>query len=470
MAIAVNFYTFSKKVNSTARPSGSGTSFNCNLKDSCSIENPVIELNVKPASWFNYAYISDFNRYYYVSGWNYFRGIWSADLSVDVLASFKTTIGNSSKYILRSSHTYDKEIKDTLYPLTSVSHKLVSQGDLFDWSVGFTGGTYIAYINSGHTDSSFGSLGYMYFTPTQFSQLLEALYPASSNSWNTTFFTETYNTIAGVFVNPIDYITKVVWVPVSLPAGNLGTWFGNYVAGYGESQPVLHGNLTDYRRTQTLNITIPKRPDTIRGAWANTEPYGKYYLYYAPFGIIPLPSQMLMNAVSIDVIATLDLTTGDLKLRVYTIGDYGSNKDCIWSGTSNVGVEVPVDKAKTTAEKVKDVLVDVGGMATNVVAGNYAGAVSNLVDSIGTMNEAPPKSTGNTHGILALERTIYLYYEYNDFVEEDNANKGRPLCQMQQISDIPGFMICSDGELAISGTESEQNQIRSYLEGGFYYE
>lgn len=470
MAISVNFYTFNKKENSTARPSGSASSYSCNLKDSCSIEQPVIELNVKPSNWFNYAYISDFDRYYYVGDWNYFRGIWSAELNVDVLASFKTQIGNSSKYILRSSHTYDKEIKDTLYPLKSVSNKLVQSGTLWQWAVGFSGGTFIAYINSGHTDSSYGSMGYMYFTPTQFSQFLEALYPESSNSWNTTFFTETYNTLAGVFVNPIDYITKVVWVPISLTAGSLPTWFGNYIAQYGTNQAVLHGNLTSYRRTQTVNITIPKRPDTVRGAWANTEPYGKYYLYYAPFGIIPLPSQMLMNATSIDIVATLDLTTGDLKMRVYTVGDYGSNKDCIWSGTTNVGVEIPVDKAKTTAEKVKDILVDVGGMATNVVTGNYAGAVSNLVDSIGTMNEPPPKASGSTHGLLALEDTLYLYYEYNDFVPEDNDNKGRPLCQMKQISTIPGFIICADGELGINGTASEQSQLKSYLEGGFYYE
>ena len=472
MAITVNFYTMNKKANSTARPSGGGSAYSCNLKENCSVENPVIEINSKPSNWYNYAYISDFDRYYNVNDWSYYRGVWSAECSVDVLATYKLTIGSTNKYILRSANTYDKEVKDTLYPMKSVVNKVVNSATVQNWQVGFSGGMYVAYINSGATDSSYGSTGYMYFTPTQFSQLLESLYPESQNSWNTTFFTETYNALAGVFVNPIDYITKVVWIPITPDStGTLNTTFGNYIAAYGENQPVKHGNLSSYKKTlPTTTITIPKRPDTIRGAWANTEPYGRYYLYWAPYGIVPLNSQMIMNATSISVQNTLDLTSGDLKTTIYTVGDYGSLKDRIWAGTANVGVEIPVDKAKTTLEKAKDVVINVASAGTNMVMGNYAGGITNILDSIGTVNEAPPKASGSTQGLLALEDTIYLFYEYNDFVDEDNTNKGRPLCQSKLISTIPGFMICADGEVEISGTANEKRQIRTFLEGGFYYE
>ena len=178
MAIAVTFYNFNKKENSTERPSGSGTTYNVVLKDGCSIERPAIELNSKPSSFYTYAYISDFSRYYYVSDWNYFRGTWTASLSVDVLATFKSQIGASSVYVLRSSNTYDPEIKDTLYPLKSSSHKMVNQGSVPQWAVNFGGGSYVCYINNGQPDGGgFGSLGYMTFTPTQFAQLLSALYP-----------------------------------------------------------------------------------------------------------------------------------------------------------------------------------------------------------------------------------------------------------------------------------------------------
>ena len=479
MAIAVTFYNFDKKENSTARPSGSGTTYNVVLKDGCSIERPAIELNSKPSSFFTYAYINDFSRYYYVSDWSYFRGTWTASLSVDVLATFKSQIGASSVYVLRSSNTYDPEIKDTLYPLKSSSHKLVNQGSVPQWAINFAGGSYVCYINNGQPDGGgFGSLGYMTFTPTQFAQLLSALYPDADNSWSGTFFTQAYNVVAGALLNPIDFITKVVWIPVSLTAGDIPTKFGNYYAAYEYTDEdgthtanVRHNTLEGFRRTLgPVNITIPKRPDQVRGAWANTEPFGKYYLYWAPFGIIPLNSNMLIGATSIDVVPTLDLTTGDLKVTIYTIGPYGSVKDRIYAGSSRVGIEVPVDKAKTELMQSFDNILGVASMAVDAVMGNYAGLANDIVGTIGSMGEAPMKSGGSTTGLLALEDTIYLYYEYFDFADEDNANKGRPLCQTRQISTISGFLVTDNGDIEIAGTQTEKAMVKSYLERGIHYE
>ena len=470
MAINVNFYQLAKKENSTLQPTGSGNSYTCVLKDSCSIENPEIELNAKPTNWYNYAYIADFNRYYYVTNWSYFRGIWTAELKVDVLASFKTTIGSTTKYVLRSAHSYDKEIKDTLYPLKSETVKMVSSGTLYNWATNFSGGTFIAYINNGNVDSGYGSLNYMYFTPTQFGQLLNALYPTSTDTYHDVFTTDVYNIFAGVLLNPIDFITKVFWVPVTLTAGSLPTTFGNYVALTGNNQPVYHGNLSSYKQTQTLNLTVPKRSDTVRGAWANTSPFGTYYLYYAPFGIIALDSNHLIGANSIDIVSTLDLTTGELKISIYTIGDYGSVLDRIYSGTSRVGVEIPVDKAKSEGIQTLETLLGVGSVVVDTLTGNYAGAVADITGTIGSMGEAPPKSGGPSTGLNALEDTVYLYYEYFEFADEDNVNRGRPLCQNVQLSTVPGYILCAEGNVGINGTSNEQEQIKQYLERGFYYE
>lgn len=473
MSISVNFYNFNKKENSTARPSGTGSAYNVVLKDSCSVEAPEIEINSKPASFYNYAYISDFNRYYYVTGWSYYRGVWSARLKVDVLASFKNAIGRSTKYILRAASDYDPEVKDTLYPLKSETVKQVSQASISGWASGFSGGSYIAYINSGNTDDvgNYGSLGFMYFTPTQFSQLLQALYPDSPETWGNTFLTEVYNVVAGTLLNPIDYITRLVWVPKSLPAGDLPTKFGNYVALYGKNKVVKHGNLLSYKETQTVILDIPKRVDTVRGEWSNTEPYAKYYMYFAPFGLIPLNANDLIGATQISCILTLDMTTGALKMTAYTIGSYGSLKDRIFSGTAQVGVEVPIDKAKT--EFVESIESSLGalGVVYQTAIGNYSGIAEEAVGGIGSMGEAPSKSSGGgTRGLLAVEDTIYLYNEYSEFVDEDNANQGRPLCKNRQIFKLSGYIVCKDGEIAISGTSDEQSQIKSYLEGGFYYE
>ena len=68
----VTFYTFAKRENSTAQPGAGITSktYDCKLKENTSIINPTIEI-VKEAAQnytdllsYNYAYISDFGRYY----------------------------------------------------------------------------------------------------------------------------------------------------------------------------------------------------------------------------------------------------------------------------------------------------------------------------------------------------------------------------------------------------------------------
>ena len=99
--ININFYTFSKKENSTKRPTGAGTVLSCNIKSRSSIVNPFIELKTNPTA-FNYCYIPSFNRYYYISDITFDSGLWLVTCRIDVLATYKTEIGNTSMYILRS--------------------------------------------------------------------------------------------------------------------------------------------------------------------------------------------------------------------------------------------------------------------------------------------------------------------------------------------------------------------------------
>lgn len=112
----VKFYTFSKRVNSTARPTG-GTDYTVILKEPSSVISPRLDLiwtGTGSPTAFNYAYIGDFGRYYWVTNWEYQNRKWTASLSVDVLASWKTEIGNSAKYVLRSAADSDPNIIDKI--------------------------------------------------------------------------------------------------------------------------------------------------------------------------------------------------------------------------------------------------------------------------------------------------------------------------------------------------------------------
>lgn len=67
------------------------------LKEQTSITNPEIMIEIDNPVSFNYAYIPEFNRYYFISDMVCVTNdIWKLQLKVDVLESFKNDILSSS--------------------------------------------------------------------------------------------------------------------------------------------------------------------------------------------------------------------------------------------------------------------------------------------------------------------------------------------------------------------------------------
>ena len=118
----MNLYLFSvnKRINSTKRPDlSSGKELTVQLKDEISFENPVFKIKsdviggtFTPVA-FNYAYAPYWMRYYFITDWKFINGCWECYCSVDVLASFKNQINNTTAYVIRSSSNYDTNIIDT---------------------------------------------------------------------------------------------------------------------------------------------------------------------------------------------------------------------------------------------------------------------------------------------------------------------------------------------------------------------
>ena len=134
MGFDVKFFVVAKRKNSTFKPADDTVKFtaSCNLKESSGVLNPTISLSFtmesKPYN-LNYAYIPLFNRYYYVTDWVYKDRLWWANLKVDVLASWKSTIETTPYYVLRCSATKDTEISDTLYPVKGKPNRTIIEGD-----------------------------------------------------------------------------------------------------------------------------------------------------------------------------------------------------------------------------------------------------------------------------------------------------------------------------------------------------
>lgn len=93
--------------------------YDIKIKDTTSVINPTIILKTKTLITSNYAYIPDFNRYYYIEKIEVCpNDVYRIALKCDVLKSFKDDIKNSSAYVTQQTTTnkyydngYQSEVK-----------------------------------------------------------------------------------------------------------------------------------------------------------------------------------------------------------------------------------------------------------------------------------------------------------------------------------------------------------------------
>lgn len=82
------------------------------LREETSITNPIITIQAENIN-FNYIYILEFKRYYYVNNYTSIRNdLWEIECSVDVLMSYSEAIGNLTAFIDRNENEYNKYISD----------------------------------------------------------------------------------------------------------------------------------------------------------------------------------------------------------------------------------------------------------------------------------------------------------------------------------------------------------------------
>lgn len=89
----LKLYTNVSEKNCLGKTLINGTDFQGVLREQSSIINPIIKVQSTELPDFNYAYVPDFKRYYFIVGIrNLSTNIWELSLGVDVLESFKDGI------------------------------------------------------------------------------------------------------------------------------------------------------------------------------------------------------------------------------------------------------------------------------------------------------------------------------------------------------------------------------------------
>lgn len=478
MAFKVKFYSFSKKENSTAQPSG-GTEYDCQIKRESGLINPEIILNIglsgAPAGW-NYAYIADFSRYYFIREWINEGPIWRAVMQCDVLASYKAAIGSSTLYALRSSHSYDGNIIDALYPckanpdynITNVTPPFIRTA-----TTGlFVCGIVASSASAGSTTAQIGSLKYYYMDLAGLSALCSALLDnANYPGYGFTDQDCSYE-LQKSLIEPLQYIKSCVWIPAN--AADAGVTLSNqtlYINGWSvqgihcaavpQSGIVLIGNRT---------VTIPTHPDAAsRGNYMNFAPYTGLSISVPPYGDFDADVSMLSGETTLYINEYIDVTNGKGIIDIFA-----GQKKTLAHLSALRGVNIQL--SQITTDHLGAVTSGVGGIAGAIGAallGNVAGAIGSVVGGIANAAKAsaPKMSTmGGGGSFMENYFTWYVVFKFMRPVADDNAHHGRPLCRSIQISNYPGYLLIQDADIAISATAEELQKIRAYLEGGFYYE
>ncbi|MBQ1295268.1 MAG: hypothetical protein IIY21_14595 [Clostridiales bacterium] len=474
MSFNVTFYNFNKHYNSTKRPGASDSEkkvYSCNILRGSSIYNPKIELDIGLTSTparHNYCVIPAFDsRYYFVKEWTFSDGLWIANLQEDVLASWKTTIGHTSRYILRAANEFDGNVIDDFYPCKT---NCTYHTDTLN--IPYTTGCYILGIVS--KLGAYGSIAYYVMDSSNMSRFVQGLMSdivgEGNNPLNGFSLNDASLALQTSLIDPVQYVKSVMWCPFNMTDLTYTAATQLDIFKWTLSN-VSCGMIYGKTLSKTYEFTLTKHPDTqSRGNYVNTKPYTNITLNFPPFGNIEIDTSVTNNASKLNIELDYDIFTGSGQLRVICNG--------IVLNQINTQLGVPVQISQVTRDYLgaaQSVVSGVGSVVSGALTGGagLAGGIAGGVNAIGDAVRAmiPRSNTiGSNGNYSVLNYQPRLDYQFFRPVADDLTNKGRPLCQFRAPENIGGFMIIQDGSIEGATTFMEGEEIRRLLETGFYFE
>ena len=348
------FYKFSKRANSTLRPSGGGTSKTCELKEGTSELFPVFILKQGTDMGFNYVYVPAFNRYYWVTDCVNDHKFVYYYCRVDVLASYYNDFKDTFQYVSRSATRANSWIKDTYYPPTLKKdfsfHKFVGESNPFAEIMDTDGGVFILGVVNGKTDSSapdqIGGITYYVLSHSQMRTLMDNLVGDASFMSENVLFGIT-KSIMKDLINPLSWISTCYYLPIPVGTFSNSTYVtsGPMVCGRW-NMPNMSGNYRVLKerakswfiRVYANSYTMDHHPQySSHGAYMDTAPFTERILRTGPWGDITLDTDELVYRTGNDIYMTIDCDfMGNAILRITTgLNDEGC---VLYQGLANISV------------------------------------------------------------------------------------------------------------------------------------
>ena len=464
MAYKVKIGQFAKNIESTAQPDTTlWPEYDVVFKNGADISNPQITISATYADVQNANYAYMLGRYYWITAKNLFRENYIIlQLKVDVLATYKTEIGSSSLYILRASAASDGTIRDSYYPPTASVTTYSDHQDLNSVPGPYDDGYYI--LNIAGTGTS-GNSTLFQFTPNNFKQLMTELYTAIDGFSTNDVINNIVKNFGG---NPMKLINGAMWFP--FPFSDTTAWSNTYIGSWypgklGVGTPVPCERIKDpYEELDSVTLTIQKHPQAAtRGEYLNLAPYSNYTLFIPGAGAIQLDTTKLVGVNSITISRRTDAFSGQMLVQV------GGGGKTLAVLTGQWGV--PLSLAGNAPANILTGAISTIGAA---ISGGTAGILGAASAGISTIQDAITGSSVSTgsggSGLNIYQRPVEIEGIFFDVTDEDNARNGRPYCKVTTPATLGGFMIADKGDVVMSGPLPEHEEVKRYLETGFFYE
>lgn len=533
---------FTKKLNSTGQPPINAQTpyFDCSLKAPTNVLKPVIEIGgyavhqIGVFTNYNYAYIPDFRRYYWVHNWHFVNAKIVADLEVDVLCTYKEQIEHSYQYVLRSESLYDGNITDTKYPakaeLPSIGVSYFAANPLLP-PTSAQGVVVVGIVNK--AGSITGCVSYYVMGVYAFSELCTSLFNLSTQ-WGQGG-QDIADGIKKAITDPFQYFTSAIWLPYvenDFTSRGLATATNTVFVGYDTitlaNQAFVFANQMYIAFTNVLTMPMPYHPQAnARGNYMNYAPYTRYYFSFYPFtAYTEVDGAAIGGAGTLYFCYTVDLRTGKAvgSLCKDLVGDSYADwqpSQIVRSFEAQVGVNIPIAAIHTALpQSIADsklMAIGAGAAAVSQSGGFlqtlkrvWATSSNAVANAIGASEEekqsafeaigAQPFNGGDVskivQGAFAAKTTCELsgsqgtmsfnyrmpvafWGEHVPAVDDANALNGRPLCQYRQLVDpseqiapLTGFVCCDNPKIvAPAGSyPPEVAEIENYLATGLYLE
>lgn len=476
MAFDVTLYTFSKRKNSTVKPTG-GTGFSGLMREPCGVIRPSVSFEfaagVNPSAY-NYAYIPTFGRYYFINEWTSVGRLWVCSMEVDALASWKDEIGRTRAYILRSSAAYNGNLVDNLYPISSETTTEVENIDVRGEFDSINDGYYIVgIINKDAT--ALGAVSYYIFTQANFRILCNALL---SNTGYLGNVEDISDDLLKSLVNPFQYIASCMWFPFAPGGDNTVTELS---FGWWTISNIFATKLSAVTLKLNYSINLPQHPQSdSRGKYLNNAPFSRYTFSMPPYGAIPLPplANEYGSRVRLNVDEYVDFITGKSELSLsYSLAQSTSFKNQFGSRSGQVGVPIALSQVSPNISAISQALGASVSAVGSLLSGDVGGAIKSGVSAVGSaistadMTVLTSGSNGGFASLLApYKGKAYVTGSFSRVAEEYLAQNGRPLCESRLISSIPGYIMTMNASPSIPCTSTELEMIRENMDSGFFYD